>query len=683
MTSGLTYPYTKYDRLLGTGIDHDLELSPGTVPPSGTAGGAGQFKYWVDTTNPALPVLRQCIATPRATAGVYVPAEWISLGIVDIAAGKFHFNNDDVDFVGGGGGTTTIVENLTVTNDLTVTDSLTVTGLTTLDDTNVNGTFITNGLIETQGPVGGFVFFDRTLTTHWWTWLADNDIAFLTSATPGGATQLSINAASGLLSVTGPVTAPSYQLSTVAFANRGANAHTIYDYDGAAAITLYGATGLQRSYYTNDTHTFQNNAGTTTLDISSAGDLTVPGRIDVAGLVAVTGILTAASVSAVTTVFAGTSMNTVEYQLRGIPFALTDLGSNYVKIYDPSQVNNMTLYATGENYHDATDHYFRNNFGMSTYAVFNATGTANATGSWLVISDDLVKENVTPYNAGLAAIRQLNPVSFNYIIAGPDGPAGMAIPNPFADVRTDDSIHGTIRYGLMASNVKPVLPEMVFANTFTGADFPATALDTILPTHLTYVLINAVKELDQEIIDLEASNEVFAPLLSPVFTGTPTAPTASRNLATTQLATLAFVRVGTDTNDSAPTGHVGEYLTNQTLSTAAIPLTTNVDTGVTTLLLTPGDWEVHASVGFNMSNPNNVTLKAWINPTGAATAPSIDQTGGHVIVSPPNNTPLAILPVTAMRVSLASAITIRLGTTATIGGGTVAAWGKIMARRVR
>jgi len=36
---------------------------------------------------------------------------------------------------------------------------------------------------------------------------------------------------------------------------------------------------------------------------------------------------------------------------------------------------------------------------------------------------------------------------------------------------------------------------MVFENTFSGVDFPATPLKTILPTHLVFVLLNAAKEL--------------------------------------------------------------------------------------------------------------------------------------------------------------------------------------------
>jgi len=175
----------------------------------------------------------------------------------------------------------------------------------------------------------------------------------------------------------------------------------------------------------------------------------------------------------------------------------------------------------------------------------------------------------------------------------------------------------------------------------------------------------------------------FAPLASPALTGVPTAPTPSSTVATTQLATTAFVRQGTPTDDNAAAGQVGEYLAAQTLSTAAIPITSGVDTGVSTLALTPGDWDVWGSVGFTMSANNSTVARAWLNPTGAATAPAVDQVGGHAIMPIANNTAQSIMPITPLRVSVGTNTTIRLGTTVTTSGGTISAWGKIMARRAR
>jgi hypothetical protein len=263
-------------------------------------------------------------------------------------------------------------------------------------------------------------------------------------------------------------------------------------------------------------------------------------------------------------------------------------------------------------------------------------------------------------------------------------------------------------------------------------------LATIAPTHLVYVLTNAVKELSTTSDDLDdrltiveghtppvitltgditgsgtpmiattlpvvnsnpgtfqglivnakglvtgASNMNYAPLASPVFTGKPTAPAPVPTDASLQLATTAFVRTGTTTNDDAPAGQVGEYLTAQVLSTSGIALTNNVDASIITLSLGPGDWLVFASAGLSMTNGNGITFKAWINPTGGTAAPSIDQIGGNMLMPVANNIPLVIQPVSPIRIPLAATTVVRFGMTCTIGGGTVTGWGKLIARRMR
>lgn len=742
MTSGLTYPYTKYDRLLGDKLDLDLEFSPGPTPPSGTAGGAGKFKYWVDTST-TLPSLRQCIA-PRATAGVYVPAEWITLGTIDAVGHKFHFNTDDIDVTGGTG--TLTVNNITVTGASTLTtltvtgpstlSTLSVTGATSLHALSVTGDIAATGNISTPGNISGgslnisgtstlqnltvtgslttssgglsiagpitstgataaILFYDRTLTTHYWAWFADNDIAYLQES-PAGVPFLTVAIATGVVAVSALTVANTSVLHNTAVTGS-------LTVSGTASVgsTLAVVSGISSASLTA---TGAINGGSlNTAGAASLGNTSITGTLGVTSTLGVTGAITGASLTvsgAITSASLTCSTATastfdgIVLSLRSRLFANTDTTLGLTGIYEPDGGVVIGIYATGAtggptagmNVYHAESHNFHNRNNTLGFAVFTSAGTANQSGSWIAICDDTVKDNVTPYTIGLTEILQLNPVSFNYSVPEADG----AHWSPFADPvgTTTPKVH----YGLMASQVQPVIPEMVHEATFMNVPqgLPATPLLTIAPTHLVYVLTNAVKTLaaqDESLTDrldaVEASHAVYAPLASPAFTGLPTAPTPTRNTSSTRLATTEFVRVGTDTNDSAITGQIGEFQAGQVLSTAAIVLTTAVDTGVVALLLTAGDWEVHASVGFNMTNGNNVTLKTWINPTGAATAPSIDQTGGHAIMSVSNNTPLVIIPVTAMRVSLATVTTIRLGVTAIIGGGTVAAWGKLMARRMR
>jgi cytoskeletal protein CcmA (bactofilin family) len=145
----VTYPYSAKDRINAAALNLDFEFSPGAVPPHSTLGGAGKYKYWVDTST-TMPSLRQCVV-PRAST-TYNAAEWITIGTIDAVAGKFHFNGTDVDFVGGEGGGSTIfnVTNLTVVGSTNLT-TLNVTGTSTLSGATTIGGILTVPSIAYSG----------------------------------------------------------------------------------------------------------------------------------------------------------------------------------------------------------------------------------------------------------------------------------------------------------------------------------------------------------------------------------------------------------------------------------------------------------------------------------------------------------------------------------------------------
>jgi hypothetical protein len=110
-------------------------------------------------------------------------------------------------------------------------------------------------------------------------------------------------------------------------------------------------------------------------------------------------------------------------------------------------------------------------------ARFDTTGTYNVSGSWQFISDARAKaaDSIRPYDKGLQAVLALRPVQYRYLAS--DVP----------------------RYGLIAQDVAPVVPEMV-----GEVDVDGQARLTLMPTHTNYLLINAVKELAVENALLEA-----------------------------------------------------------------------------------------------------------------------------------------------------------------------------------
>lgn len=121
---------------------------------------------------------------------------------------------------------------------------------------------------------------------------------------------------------------------------------------------------------------------------------------------------------------------------------------------------------------------------------------------------------------------------------------------------------------------------------------------------------------------------------SPLFEQIPVAPTPPPGDSSTQLATTEFVyqtqapfideaviksRIGSDGRFPAAPGDIGEYIW-ALIPPPGIELTTSQITMITTLELTPGDWDVQAQIGFNNTgllpeNQANVFYAGAINDT--------------------------------------------------------------------
>src|SRR5215471_7938584 len=147
---GHRYPYQISDRLLGLQLNNDFELSSGAAPPNGALGGAGRYKFWMDTSvNP--PALRIATAA-RAAAGVYNATEWATLGTLDLTNRVFNFQG-----IFSPAGNVTVPGTLHVTGATTLDSSLVVGGTAGFNSTvKINGGGATalnvpNGGISTGG----------------------------------------------------------------------------------------------------------------------------------------------------------------------------------------------------------------------------------------------------------------------------------------------------------------------------------------------------------------------------------------------------------------------------------------------------------------------------------------------------------------------------------------------------
>ena len=114
----------------------------------------------------------------------------------------------------------------------------------------------------------------------------------------------------------------------------------------------------------------------------------------------------------------------------------------------------------------------------------NGTAGKNGGGSWSTYSDRRLKQNVHTYSDGLDEVLKINPVWFQY--------------NSMSGYDTKEKYVGVI-----AQELQEVSPYMVTTPTTTLAD-GSTGYLQVDNSAMTYLLINAVKELHAEIENLKS-----------------------------------------------------------------------------------------------------------------------------------------------------------------------------------
>lgn len=144
---------------------------------------------------------------------------------------------------------------------------------------------------------------------------------------------------------------------------------------------------------------------------------------------------------------------------------------------------------------------------------------------------------------------------------------------------------------------------------------------------------------------------------------------------------------GSATNDDAPAGYYGEFVSSTVASASAVALTTATTANVTSISLTAGDWNVWGNVYFTQGATTTATAySAGVSQT-TATLPGNDGgnqvnlagTGAALLAGNPAPT----LTTPTGRISLTGTTTIFLTAQSTFLISTQAAFGTIRARRVR
>jgi hypothetical protein len=144
---------------------------------------------------------------------------------------------------------------------------------------------------------------------------------------------------------------------------------------------------------------------------------------------------------------------------------------------------------------------------------------------------------------------------------------------------------------------------------------------------------------------------------------------------------------GTNTNDSAETGAVGEYVYATVPFASADALVTGTIEDLASISLSAGDWDISAIIGFTGAPTGGSGFQAgigtnttsFIGGTGGLGDSYVEGTAGMMPASGWNSS--AAIP--AYRVSISSTTSYYLNARADFTGGTCSAYGRISARRVR
>lgn len=140
---------------------------------------------------------------------------------------------------------------------------------------------------------------------------------------------------------------------------------------------------------------------------------------------------------------------------------------------------------------------------------------------------------------------------------------------------------------------------------------------------------------------------------------------------------------GTNTNDSAAAGYVGELIESNILVGSAVTLTSGSPRNITSISLTAGNWLVWGNVVFALSGSSSTDHICWIS-SASATLPTQPNMGAYNRFSGVTLTSSNIsLPTGAINLKLSSTTTVYLEAYSAFTGGSPSAYGYIGAVRIR
>lgn len=143
--------------------------------------------------------------------------------------------------------------------------------------------------------------------------------------------------------------------------------------------------------------------------------------------------------------------------------------------------------------------------------------------------------------------------------------------------------------------------------------------------------------------------------------------------------------IGVVSGNAAAAGHVGEVISSAVAVGSAVSLTTATAANVTSISLTPGDWDVSADINFTATGATTAAGASVVGgiSTTSATLPTDGTEVNDLVGGLTTTTFKTGNSLSRKVVNVSVNTTVYLVGIATFSAGTVGAYGAIVARRVR
>lgn len=145
---------------------------------------------------------------------------------------------------------------------------------------------------------------------------------------------------------------------------------------------------------------------------------------------------------------------------------------------------------------------------------------------------------------------------------------------------------------------------------------------------------------------------------------------------------------GTNTNDNASAGNVGEYISSDLPFGSSKTLTSTTALDLTSISLTAGDWDVWGSVAFDSASGTTTAtlLRGWISSVSTTQPAALENGGALASAQYPATLAISsdvVIPIGMARFSLSTTTTLYLTARAFFSTAALTSYGFIGARRVR